>query len=240
MKNHYIILPLVAVTLFAPTALAASNTANFYITAVNAALNPGGQFVANVRIDTDSNNTAINAAQATIQYPHDILEVERIDKTGSIFNFWLQEPVFSNESGQINFIGGAINGVSGKSLHVLKIVFRVKSSGTGNILFSEAAITSNDGSGSNILASVSGPQIISSPQQQVAETVKVAHAQTESKDSTDSKNATASEERTLVSSAANFLPGFSTSLALILGIAIGLALGLAVGRKTINWKNWRN
>ena len=95
---------------------------------------PTGQFSLkqefSVNIKVDASDESINAAQAKIKFSPDILEVKSISKEGSIFNFWLQEPEFSNMDGTIEFIGGALNGVSGASLQVLKINFISKGVGT--------------------------------------------------------------------------------------------------------------
>ena len=121
---------------------------------------PTGQFSLkqefSVNIKVDASDESINAAQAKIKFSPDILEVKSISKEGSIFNFWLQEPEFSNMDGTIEFIGGALNGVSGASLQVLKINFISKGVGTGEFLFSDAAITVADGSGTNVLSKSNG------------------------------------------------------------------------------------
>lgn len=100
----------------------------------------------------DSEGESLNAAQAVLRFPKDALEVVSLDKTDSIFSFWLEEPNFSNSDGIISFIGGTPYGVSGSSVHVLKIVFTAKHSGSGIITLSDAAITASDGSGTNILS----------------------------------------------------------------------------------------
>ena len=238
MKNHYIILPLIAATLFAPAALAADNGANFYIAMPNAALNPGSQLIANIKIDTGS--AGINAAQATIQFPKDILAIEKTDKTGSIFSFWLREPDYSNDTGILVFIGGIDKSISGKDLQVLKIVFKVKGAGEGDILFNDAAITASDGTGTNILATISGTQIVSTPQQTIAQTVKVASPVAKAEPAKTIANQapepvavaenTVPQEKSLISSIVNFLPQSPVALASILGMFAGLLLGYVFGK----------
>lgn len=100
----------------------------------------------------DSNGVSLNAAQATIRFPKDILEVVSVEKTGSAFSFWLEEPNFSNTDGIISFIGGTPYGVSGGAIQILKIIFTAKGSGNGIIALTDAAITASDGSGTNILS----------------------------------------------------------------------------------------
>jgi len=105
-----------------------------------------------VDLKIDSEGVSFNAAQAVVRFPKDLVEVVSFDKTGSAFNFWLEEPAFSNKDGIISFIGGAPFGVSGNSIQILKIVFVSKSSGEDNLSLGDAAITASDGSGTNILS----------------------------------------------------------------------------------------
>ena len=45
----------------------------------------------------------VAAAQATIAFPKDIVSVTSVDKANSVFNFWLNEPAFSNDAGSITW-----------------------------------------------------------------------------------------------------------------------------------------
>lgn len=104
----------------------------------------------------NSQGDSINAAQAHVAFPKTILEVSSISVDGSIFGFWPEEPLFSNENGTIDFIGGTVNGVSGASLQVLTIAFRAKSVGEAQISLDDGAITIDDGTGTNILTGATG------------------------------------------------------------------------------------
>ncbi len=119
----------------------------------------GDQFSVDVKVDSES--AGINAVQATIQFPPDILIATSTDKTDSAFNFWLQDPTIDNNAGKITFIAGATSGFSGKSLQVLKINFIVKGAGQANINFTDGAVTASDGSGTNVLSSMQNLQITS-------------------------------------------------------------------------------
>ena len=98
--------------------------ADFNIAPTTGNLGLRQEFSVNIKINTGDDS--INAAQAKIKFNPDILEVEGISKDGSTFNFWLQEPKFSNTDGTIEFIGGTTSGVSGASLQVLKIKLATK------------------------------------------------------------------------------------------------------------------
>lgn len=127
-----------------------------------------------IDIKIDSEDVGFNAAQATIQFPKDILEVTELNRLSSVFNLWLQEPIFSNQDGNVNFMGGSTSGFVGKSLEVLKIVFKVKGSGTANLVFTDGAITASDGSGTNILSAMKGIKIVSAPSQEIAKIIELA------------------------------------------------------------------
>ena len=67
-------------------------------------LSPGsGSFIVEdaflVEVKVDTAGIPINAAQTTIYFPSDKLEVLNISKESSIFTLWLAEPEFSNSSG---------------------------------------------------------------------------------------------------------------------------------------------
>jgi hypothetical protein len=119
----------------------------------------GDRFTVDIKIDSE--DTGVNAAQGTIQIAKDVLEIVSVDKTGSVFNFWLTEPTFSNETGQVNFIGGSTSGFSGKSLQIIKVTFKVKGTGKTDIVFTDGAVTASDGSGTNVLSSMKGLSIVS-------------------------------------------------------------------------------
>ncbi|MBI4094238.1 MAG: hypothetical protein HY436_00330, partial [Candidatus Liptonbacteria bacterium] len=118
----------------------------------------GGEFAVDVKIDTEEK--AINAAQATIVFPPHLLEVKEVSREGSLFTFWLDEPRFANEKGTVQFVGGTHTGISGGSIQVTRIVFMTKRSGTALVSFEEAAVTASDGSGTNILTALHGAQFV--------------------------------------------------------------------------------
>jgi len=148
-----------ALFLFAVTHIASAATLQLTTSKDTFAI--GNQFTVDVK--TDSEGVGINAAQGTVQISKDVLEIVSVDKTGSVFNFWLTEPTFSNDSGQVNFIGGSTSGFSGRSLHIVKITYRVKGSGKTDIVFTDGAVTASDGSGTNVLTSMKGLSITSVP-----------------------------------------------------------------------------
>lgn len=111
------------------------------------------------KITIDSGDTGINAAQATLKYDTDILEAEKIEKTDSVFTFWLVEPKFDNKAGEVTFVGGATTGFTGKTLDIMDITFKVKGTGKTSLVFTDSAITASDGSGTNVLTASKGLEI---------------------------------------------------------------------------------
>ncbi len=154
-KNKIIFL-LVALSVIVPF-FAKAATLNFVASQNQFVI--GDKFSVDVKVDSES--AGINAVQATIQFPPDILVATSTDKTDSSFNFWLQDPTIDNNAGKITFIAGSTSGFSGKSLQVLRINFIVKGAGQANINFTDGAITASDGSGTNVLSSMQNLQITS-------------------------------------------------------------------------------
>ncbi len=171
VKTKKPLLILTALALFF-SAVSTASAASLFLSSKSENVSPGDKIEVSVRISSE--DVGFNAAQATIQFPKDILEVSEIDRSSSVFNFWLQEPVFNNQEGSINFIGGSTSGYSGKSLQVFNIIFRVKGSGTANLIFNDGAVTASDGSGTNILSAMNGLRIESRPTEEIQRLIELA------------------------------------------------------------------
>ncbi len=125
--------------------------------------------VVNATLRIDSGGVGINAAQATLRFPKDLLELTSVDRSASVFGFWLAGPTADNGAGTLTFTGGTANGVSGASLQVLTAAFKVKGTGTADLALTDGAVTASDGSGTNVLSSMVGAQVISVPKNQVVQ-----------------------------------------------------------------------
>lgn len=145
MKKFLCILPIVFLSLLFARQV---DAATLNLTADSDTYKIGDIFDVNLKIDSE--NESINGAQATIKFDGTLLEAIKADKTGSIFDFWLADPTIA--AGQVNFVAAATAGYDGKSLQVLRITFKVKGAGNGNLTLGDAAITAADGSGSNVLS----------------------------------------------------------------------------------------
>lgn len=113
----------------------------------------GDKFTIAVKAFVGGSN--INAAEGLISFDKNYLEVAGVSDSGSIFSLWTTQPSFSNSAGTISFGGGVqAPGFSGQQGKVINITFRAKAVGLGLVRFSNGAILSNDGKGSNILESM--------------------------------------------------------------------------------------
>lgn len=128
----------------------------------------------NVVIKINTGEAVINAAEGTLNFDTNKLEVSSLSKSGSALNLWTTEPVFNNSAGTIIFAGGMPRpGFSGKSGTVLTIVFKAKAAGEAQINFSSGAILANDGSGTNVLTSMGSANFTISPKTDTSKTDEV-------------------------------------------------------------------
>lgn len=130
-----------------------ASAATIYISPEQGSFGIGEEFSVNIKINSEGES--INAAQASLSWPANVLKFVEADKTGSIFNFWVDEPKPTTEN-SLSFIGGTSNGISGEALQALKIKFKTVGGGAAEISMSDAAITAADGKGTNILSLIKG------------------------------------------------------------------------------------
>lgn len=119
-------------------------------------INIGQEFNIDIKIDTNNASTSINSAQATIQFPAGIVNAVGVDKQNSTFGLWLEEPVISNSNGMVSFIGGAIKGVAGSSLQVLRIKFKAIETGLAEFKIVDAVVPAADGKATDTLSGTQG------------------------------------------------------------------------------------
>ena len=98
-------------------------------------------FIKTLYIDTEDQK--INTVASKIIFDQDILEVVDIITGDSIVELWMGEPVISNENGSIEFTGGIPGGYSGKGI-IIKIIFKAKKTGAGNLSLSDTKVLLND------------------------------------------------------------------------------------------------
>ena len=123
--------------------------ADIYFSSNKVNVTENQNFTTSIYIDTKGVN--INNSEAIISFPNDLLSVESINTSGSIFSIWVEQPHFSNTTGTISFNGGiptpGYNGAKGK---ILNIIFKTKKAGTAVLSFLSANIYANDGMGTDV------------------------------------------------------------------------------------------
>lgn len=129
-------------------------TASLYLSPPSGTYAVGGTFPVTVKVN--SGGQTINAAEGTLIFNTDEILVDSISKDSSIFPLWVQEPTFSNSSGNIVFGGGMPNSFVGVSGTVITIIFKAKALASAQISFSSGSILAADGKGTNILNSMNG------------------------------------------------------------------------------------
>jgi hypothetical protein len=130
--------------------LAEAQSASLYLSPSTGTYTTGNTFL--IQLKVNSGGVAINAADGTLVFDPDKLEVVKLSKTDSVFSLWVQDPVFSNSLGTINFSGGKPSpGFTGAAGTILNITFKAKTAGTANLTFAAGSVLADDGKGTNIL-----------------------------------------------------------------------------------------
>lgn len=136
-----------------------ANAATLYTSPTSGKYDIGKSFAVSVFV-APKNGEVINAVSGSIKFPKDKIEILSISKSSSIINFWVQDPIFSNLNGSIDFEGVVLNpGFSGKNGNIITINFKTKNSGLAKISFSSGAVLANDGNGTNILSGFDSSEI---------------------------------------------------------------------------------
>lgn len=139
---------LVALT-FAPFSVLA---ATLSVSPSTGSFTEGQRVIVNIQVSSD---VAMNAASGVLVFPTDLLSVEYVNK-GSVLNFWVTEPSYSNAGGTVKFEGVSLSGFQGNNGSVLTVAFRAKKSGSAQVKFQTGQILANDGQGTDITSSMSG------------------------------------------------------------------------------------
>jgi hypothetical protein len=137
---------------------ATAHAATLYISPEAKSLKIGEEFNFDLLLNTEG--AEVNATQATVQFPADMLELASVNRSGSVFNFWVEEPVISNEDGTLKFIGGTSKSISGGALKVLTLRFKARGAGKKDVSIGDAVVTAADGKGTNVLSSTTGTNIV--------------------------------------------------------------------------------
>lgn len=103
---------------------------------------------------------AVNSAEGVISFPNDLVSVESVSMSGSVFSIWVEQPTFSNNAGIVSFNGGSPNpGFNGARGAVVRITFKAKEKGTATLSFSGASVYANDGLGTDVTSGRRGVSV---------------------------------------------------------------------------------
>lgn len=157
IKKAILVFFLVSCALFGPTVVShASAAASLYMGSSTSQVYPGGTFTVYPRVNTGG--AATNAYQAEISYTSNIQAIG-ISKGGSICSLYTTEPSYTLSTASIS-CGLPTPGYNGTSGSLGSITFRALTVGTATVSYAGGSkVLANDGSGTNILGSVSGANI---------------------------------------------------------------------------------
>lgn len=93
----------------------------------------------------------INAVEGWVSFPHEILQVERVLKGGSVMEIWAVEPEIDNSSGLVHFVAGLPYpgyGDGKKQGHIASLIFKAISPGEATISYTDGSkVVLGDGFG---------------------------------------------------------------------------------------------
>lgn len=139
---------IVIILSFAATSSADAKSAFLYLDPSKESFDVGEEFSVFVKVGTDF---PINTVKTVLYFPQDKLSILEISKEGSIFSLWAEEPKFSNEFGELSFVGGIPHpGFIGDDGQLISVKFKAKDRGNIKLNWGESAILANDGKGTNI------------------------------------------------------------------------------------------
>ena len=100
-----------------------------------------------VNLYLETGGDTINAAEAQLAFPGDLLAVSDISFSGSVLNFWPEEPHLIKD-GIISFSGVTPGGFSSADKNLLfSVVFKAIKEGTANLGLQNASALEDDGAG---------------------------------------------------------------------------------------------
>ena len=113
----------------------------------------GSTFDVSVYLDTEGE--FVNAIDVNLEFPARTLQLSSPSTGPSIIEIWTSPPRFNNQTGTIELLGGIPRGINVSNGLIIKLTFRVKSTGSAIVKFSDASrVLLNDGLGSDSLYQV--------------------------------------------------------------------------------------
>lgn len=118
-----------------------------------------------VEVRLSSGGFAINAAELTVRYPSQALEVVRVAREQSVFSLWPEPPRWDTTTGTISLVGGKPGGTIVVKAAVVTIYFKVLAAGTSTVQLSEPSTAYvHDGQPSSLRLTGSPLSLITSDQ----------------------------------------------------------------------------
>lgn len=152
MQRRIILVCLLPTVFLVPTA---SLAAEIYFGAQSPRIQTGQRFEVGVFINT--NGDIVNAVEAKIVYPLELVDVKEIRDGGSIVNLWLQRPQRSAASkGEVAFAGVLPGGYAGSRGLLLSLVLEAKQPGAIVLDARDEQVLRHDGEGT-VLAVTRAP-----------------------------------------------------------------------------------
>ncbi|MES2986178.1 MAG: hypothetical protein V4686_03585 [Patescibacteria group bacterium] len=87
----------------------------------------------------------LNAIEAEITFPSDLVEIKKINTSSSIVNLWIEQPKHINN--KITLSGIMPGGYNGEQGLIGTVTFLAKKDGMGSVFFNKIKVLQNDGKG---------------------------------------------------------------------------------------------
>ena len=130
-------------------------SASLFLSPASGSYATGASFNVNLMVNSGG-GLGINAAEAEISFPKDLLMVNSVNQNGSIFELWTAKPSYSNPSGRISFGGGLTSAYKGSAGKIFSVNFTALKPGTAKLSIAGAVVTAADGQGTNIAGGAGG------------------------------------------------------------------------------------
>ncbi len=172
-RTHFIHLSLCTLLLLAIyTFPSLVRAAELYVSPQSINKTVGQTFTTTVYVATGGSEP-VNAVSGTITYSKDTLDLLSVSSSGSVIDFWSQEPAEVGDTAR--FEGVIFNpGYTGSAGKVVSLQFKTKAPGAGTINFTQGTVLANDGLGSDVTSRLGNATvaIASSEEKPTSETVQ--------------------------------------------------------------------
>jgi hypothetical protein len=128
-----------------------AQAAKLFFSPAAASVTVGGKVTVTIRVDTEGQT--INDSGGKVTFSTDVLALESVTTTDSIFDYWTVRPSADNTE-QIAFAGGVPSpGYQGSSGIIFRVTWLAKRAGTATARIENSEVLANDGQGTDVLTS---------------------------------------------------------------------------------------